>query len=72
MNHVSKFQEEYSAKIPALTLLCNLGWIFLQPDQALTKRNGMQDEVVLSDELQQVLQTQHFASEDEYGGGLNH
>jgi len=72
MNHVPKFQEEYSAKIPVLTLLCNLGWIFLQPDQALTKRNGMQDEVVLSDELQQVLQTQRFASEDEYGGGLNH
>ncbi len=30
-----KFQEEYSAKIPALTLLCNLGWTFLPPDQAM-------------------------------------
>ncbi|MEG2266213.1 MAG: hypothetical protein RSC68_18010, partial [Acinetobacter sp.] len=26
-----RFQEEYSAKIPALTLLCALGWNFLSP-----------------------------------------
>ena len=67
MNHVSKFQEEYSAKIPVLTLLCNLGWTFLSPELALAKRGGKQDEVVLRDELRQVLQTQRFASEDEYG-----
>ncbi|STD21512.1 Uncharacterised protein [Enterobacter asburiae] len=28
-----KFQEEYSAKIPALTLLTSLGWAFLSPKQ---------------------------------------
>jgi type I restriction enzyme R subunit len=33
-----KFQEEYSAKIPALTLLHNLGWTFLSPEQALAAR----------------------------------
>lgn len=58
-----KFQEEYSAKIPALTLLCNLGWTFLPPDQALAKRGGKQDEVVLRDELRQVLQTRRFRFE---------
>ena len=26
-----KFQEEYSAKLPALTLLTNLGWTFISP-----------------------------------------
>ncbi|AZN36726.1 type I restriction endonuclease subunit R [Iodobacter ciconiae] len=58
-----KFQEEYSAKIPALTLLTNLGWTFLPPDQALAKRGGRQDEVVLRDELRQVLQTRRFRFE---------
>lgn len=28
-----KFQEEYSAKLPALALLTNLEWIFLSPEQ---------------------------------------
>lgn len=27
--YTPKFQEEYSAKIPALTLLTSLGWTFL-------------------------------------------
>jgi type I restriction enzyme R subunit len=48
MNGLSiKFQEEYSAKIPALTLLMNLGWSFLPPSQALVARDGKQDQVVL-------------------------
>lgn len=63
MNHGPKFQEEYSAKIPALTLLNNLGWTFLPPEQALAKRSGKQDEVVLRDELRQVLQTRSFRFE---------
>ncbi|STF48802.1 putative type I restriction enzyme HsdR protein [Escherichia coli] len=29
--YTPKFQEEYSAKIPALTLLTSLGWTFLSP-----------------------------------------
>lgn len=63
MNPSPKFQEEYSAKIPALTLLTNLGWTFLPPDQALAKRGGKQDEVVLRDELRQVLQARRFRFE---------
>ena len=58
-----KFQEEYSAKIPALTLLSQLGWTFLPPQQALAKRGGKQDEVVLRDELRRVLQTRRFRFE---------
>jgi type I restriction enzyme R subunit len=45
--YVPKFQEEYSAKLPALTLLSNLGWSFLSPSQALIARDGKQDQVVL-------------------------
>lgn len=70
MNPSPKFQEEYSAKIPALTLLTNLGWTFLPPEVALAKRGGKQDEVVLRDELRPVLQTQRFTLEDDYA--LNH
>jgi type I restriction enzyme, R subunit len=49
-----KFQEEYSAKLPALALLTNLGWSFLPPQQALAARGGRTDEVV----LRQVLRTE--------------
>jgi type I restriction enzyme R subunit len=45
--HTPKFQEEYSAKLPALTLLTNLGWSFLSPDQALSAHGGKTDELVL-------------------------
>lgn len=33
--HAPKFQEEYSAKFPALALLTNLGWQFYSSGQAL-------------------------------------
>ena len=42
-----KFQEEYSAKLPALALLTQLGWSFLAPEQVLAARGGKFDEVVL-------------------------
>ncbi len=40
MTLLPKFQEEYSAKIPALTLLHNLGWTFLSPEQVLAARGS--------------------------------
>ncbi|MCX2843048.1 hypothetical protein OQJ59_15595 [Microbulbifer thermotolerans] len=46
-HYTPKFQEEYSARLPALALLTNLGWSFLSPDQALSARAGKTDEVVL-------------------------
>ncbi|MCK9506189.1 MAG: type I restriction endonuclease subunit R [Porticoccaceae bacterium] len=55
-----KFQEEYSAKLPALTLLTNLGWSFLSPEQALTARGGKQAEAVLRQILRAELQKRTF------------
>ncbi|MCW8127885.1 type I restriction endonuclease subunit R [Microbulbifer halophilus] len=60
MNPSPKFQEEYSAKLPALALLNNLGWSFLPPAQALGARGGKQDEVVLRDLLRAELQKRRF------------
>lgn len=55
-----KFQEEYSAKLPALALLTNLGWSFLSPEQALAARAGKTDEVVLRKVLRGELQKRTF------------
>lgn len=41
MTPTPKFQEEYSAKLPALALLCNLGWEFMS-----TARQGCSEKVV--------------------------
>lgn len=49
-----KFQEEYSAKIPALVLLTNMGWSYLTPEAATAARGGQQDKVV----LRQILKTE--------------
>ncbi len=57
-----KFQEEYSAKLPALTLLNNLGWTFLPPDEAIAERGGRLDEVVLRKELRRQLGKRRFVS----------
>lgn len=55
-----KFQEEYSAKIPALALLSNLDWTYLSPEQALAAREGKTDEVVLRHVLRAELQKRTF------------
>lgn len=55
-----KFQEEYSAKIPALTLLCNLGWEYLSPEKTLAARFEKTNEVVLRDVLRRELQKRRF------------
>lgn len=57
---VPKFQEEYSAKLPALALLTQLGWSFLSPDQALAARGGKYDQVVLRDILRAELEKRRF------------
>ncbi|EEO01049.1 type I restriction-modification system restriction subunit R [Vibrio cholerae 12129(1)] len=58
--YTPKFQEEYSAKLPALTLLTNLGWSFLSPELALAARGGKADEVVLREVLRGELQKRTF------------
>lgn len=55
-----KFQEDYSAKLPALTLLTNLGWSFLSPSQALAARDAKQDQVVLRQILRKELLKRKF------------
>jgi type I restriction enzyme R subunit len=55
-----KFQEAYSAKYPALVLLSQMGWSYLNPAQALMARNGKADEVVLRTELRQQLAKRRF------------
>ncbi|MCK9246572.1 MAG: type I restriction endonuclease subunit R [Anaerolineaceae bacterium] len=59
-HYAPKFQEEYSAKLPALTLLASLGWTFLSPQQALAARGGKTNEVVLRDVLRTELQKRTF------------
>lgn len=63
-HYTPKFQEEYSAKLPALTLLTNLGWSFLSPEQALVARSGKTDEVVLRSVLRSELQKRTFTFAD--------
>lgn len=55
-----KFQEEYSAKIPALALLINVGWQFLSPEQNIQARNQNANEVVLREVLRKELQKRRF------------
>jgi len=55
-----KFQEEYSAKLPALALMCNLGWTFVSPERALELRGGKTSEVVLRDVLRMELKKRRF------------
>ena len=57
---VPKIQEEYSAKIPALTLLTNLGWKYLPPEQALKLRGRKHDAVVLKNILRSTLENRTF------------
>lgn len=59
MNTTPNSREQYSAHLPALHLLCNLGWNFLTSSQALTLR-GSTREVLLKPRLIEVLQTRRY------------
>ncbi len=60
MQIVPKFQEEYSAKLPALALLSHLGWTYISPQQALSARAGKVDQVVLNQILREQLAKRTF------------
>jgi type I restriction enzyme R subunit len=60
MQSVPKFQEEYSAKLPALALMSNLGWTYISPQQALSARAGKVDQVVLNQILREQLAKRTF------------
>lgn len=59
MNTTPNSREQYSAHMPALHVLCNLGWNFLTTSQALTLR-GSTREVLLKPRLIEVLQTRRY------------
>lgn len=59
MNTTPNSREQYSAHLPALHLLCNLGWNFLTTTQALALR-GSTREVILRPRLIEVLQTRRY------------
>ncbi len=58
-------REQYSAHIPALHLLCNLGWNFLTTAQTLALR-GSTREVLLKPRLIEVLKTRRYEYKGEW------
>lgn len=65
MNTTPNSREQYSAHIPALHLLCNLGWNFITKAQALVLR-GSTREVLLKARLIEVLQTRRYEYKGEW------
>jgi type I restriction enzyme R subunit len=65
MNTTPNSREQYSAHLPALHLLCNLGWHFLTTAQALALR-GSPREVLLKPRLIDVLQTRRYEYKGEW------
>lgn len=60
MSQIPNFREEQSAKIPALTLLINLGYQFIPPSECVVKRGNL-STVILSDVLRDVLKHKTFS-----------
>ena len=56
---LANFREEQSAKIPALTLLTNLGYQFIPPAECLTQR-GSRSTVILPQVLRELLAKKTF------------
>lgn len=65
MNTTPNSREQYSAHMPALHLVCNLGWNFLTTAQALALR-GNTREVLLKPRLIEVLQTRRYEYKGEW------
>lgn len=65
MNTTPNSREQYGSHLPALHLLCNLGWNFLTTAQALALR-GNTREVLLKPRLIGVLQTRRYEYKGEW------
>lgn len=65
MNTTPNSKEQYSAHVPALHLLCNLGWNFITTSQALAQRSSTR-EVLLKARLIEVLQTRRYEYKGEW------
>lgn len=59
MSQIPNFREEQSAKIPALTLLTNLGYQFIPPSECVVKRGNL-STVILPDVLRNVLKSKTY------------
>ncbi|MGO2457716.1 MAG: type I restriction endonuclease subunit R [Vibrio casei] len=57
---IPNFREEQSAKIPALTLLTNLGYQFIPPSECVAKRGNL-STVILPDVLRDVLKHKTYS-----------
>lgn len=60
MQNIPNFREEQSAKIPALTLLTNLGYQFIPPNECVVKRGNL-STVILIDVLRDVLKHKTYS-----------
>lgn len=49
------FNEKYTSQLPALQMLCALGWQYLAPQQAMAERGGRAQAVLLGDILREQL-----------------
>ncbi|MBU2977426.1 HsdR family type I site-specific deoxyribonuclease [Alteromonas sp. C1M14] len=58
--HLPNFREEQSAKIPALTVLTNLGYQFIPPNECVIKRGNLAT-VILADVLRGVLKHKTYS-----------
>lgn len=65
MSATPNSREQYSAHLPALQLLCNLGWDFQTTAQVLSLR-GSTREVLLKGRLVEVLQTRRYEYKGEW------
>lgn len=65
MSATPNSREQYSAHLPALHLLCNLGWNFQTTAKALSLR-GSTREVLLKGRLIEVLQTRRYEYKGEW------
>ncbi|MGW9064978.1 type I restriction endonuclease subunit R [Achromobacter animicus] len=65
MNATPNPREQYSAHLPALHLLCNLGWNLLTAAEAMALRGGTR-EVLLRSRLIEVLQTRRYQYKGEW------
>lgn len=65
MSPIPQTREQYSAHIPALHLLCNLGWQYLSTVDCLALR-GSTREVLLKPRLIEVLKSRRFEYKGEW------
>ena len=65
MSPVPQTREQYSAHLPALHLLCNLGWSYLSVTDCLSLR-GSTREVLLKPRLIEVLKERRFEYKGEW------